>query len=157
MRRPWNLIDVPVYSLATYYNGKLNMNICTYVSCVSRKPKMYAISIEKHSKTSEYLKKSNYAVLQLMHTSQQNLVQLLGKKSGFHIDKEESLQNRNSLTLWNNYKVLNNVCALLELDKSLSNPSGDHELFMFNVKRTKTLNDKNILMFQDLISNKIIL
>ena len=46
MRRPWNIINLPIYSLQTVdSNGKLNMNICTYVSVVSMKPKIYSIAI----------------------------------------------------------------------------------------------------------------
>ena len=45
MKRPWNIISPPVYSLVTYdEEGKVNMNICTYVSAVSMKPKMYSIA-----------------------------------------------------------------------------------------------------------------
>ena len=40
MKRPWNIIDLPVYSLLSNdVNGNINMNICTYVSAVSMKPK----------------------------------------------------------------------------------------------------------------------
>ena len=32
MKRPWNIISPPVYSLVTYDDeGKVNMNICTYI------------------------------------------------------------------------------------------------------------------------------
>lgn len=47
MKRPWNLANVPVYSLATYAGQKVNMNICTYVSAVNMKPKRY---ITKHGR-----------------------------------------------------------------------------------------------------------
>ena len=52
MKRPWNIISPPVYSLVTYdEHGKVNMNICTYVSAVSMKPKMYSIAIDYTTKT----------------------------------------------------------------------------------------------------------
>ena len=45
MTRPWNLLNLPVYSLATYQGEKVNMNICTYVSAVSMKPKQYMVAV----------------------------------------------------------------------------------------------------------------
>ena len=46
MRRPWNIINLPIYSLQTVdKDGKLNMNICTYVSVVSMKPKIYSVAV----------------------------------------------------------------------------------------------------------------
>ena len=52
MKRPWNIISPPVYSLVTYdEEGKVNMNICTYVSAVSMKPKIYSIAIDYTTKT----------------------------------------------------------------------------------------------------------
>ena len=41
MKRPWNIIDSPIYSLQSVdEEGKINMNICTYVTAVSMKPKI---------------------------------------------------------------------------------------------------------------------
>ena len=52
MKRPWNIIDLPVYSLLSNdMNGNINMNICTYVSAVSMKPKIYSIAIDFKTKT----------------------------------------------------------------------------------------------------------
>ncbi len=32
VKRPWNIVNMPVYSLATYVDDQLNMNVCTYVT-----------------------------------------------------------------------------------------------------------------------------
>ena len=70
MKRPWNIISPPVYSLVTYdEHGKVNMNICTYVSAVSMKPKMYSIAIDYTTKTYKNLEKSSRVVLQLLSAS----------------------------------------------------------------------------------------
>ena len=54
MKRPWNIINPPIYSLVTYdETDNLNMNICSYVSAVSLKPKLYSIAmtiLQKHMK-----------------------------------------------------------------------------------------------------------
>ncbi len=42
-KRPWNLIDVPVYSLVTRNGDETNMNLCTYVTAIA-KPKRRASS-----------------------------------------------------------------------------------------------------------------
>ena len=52
MKRPWNIINPAVYSLITYdEHDTLNMNICSYVSAVSLKPKLYLIAIDYSTKT----------------------------------------------------------------------------------------------------------
>ena len=80
MKRPWNIIDAAVYSLATYHNDILNMNICTYVTAISMQPKLYAIAVYNHTKTLDNLLQPSSAVLQLLHKEQYKLVKMLGKK-----------------------------------------------------------------------------
>ena len=43
MRRPWNRVDLPVYSVSSRLNDQHNMHICTYVSAVSMEPKRYMV------------------------------------------------------------------------------------------------------------------
>ena len=92
MRRPWNIINQPVYSLLTKDSlGNINMNICTYVSAVSMNPKIYMIAIYYNTKTYENLINSDSAVLQLLSKDNISLVRGLGKKSGMKIDKDKYL------------------------------------------------------------------
>lgn len=51
MQKPWNLINLPVYSLATSTNDKANFNICTYVSAISMTQKLYAVAIYLNTQT----------------------------------------------------------------------------------------------------------
>lgn len=157
LRRPWNIIDHPVYSLATYKADKVNMNICTYVMAVSRKPKLYAVSIEHESQTLDNLANGQIAVLQLLTHEQSNLIRPFGLKSGKKYDKEKWLENKGLLTEWQGQKVLKDSAALLLLKKVNQVSAGDHELFIFSVLKSKTIKDSGILMFQDLIEQKIIL
>ena len=46
----------------------------------------------------------------------------------------------------------------IELEKkSVVNNHGDHAIFLFDVTGFKTLSEKNVLSFQDLVDNRIIL
>ena len=158
MKRPWNIIDSTVYSLATYQNERVNMNICTYVSVISLKPKIYAIAIDQQTQTYLNLKNGCDIVLQVLNTSNIKLVRSLGKKSGKAFDKNKYLNSSEYLTSWNNFKVINNANAYLELTlKDIYKDFGDHDLFLFDIKKFKTNSEDNILTFQDLIKNKIIL
>jgi len=158
MRRPWNIVNQPVYSLATYKDGKLNMNVATYVTSISMKPKQYAIAVSTNSKTLENLKETEVAVLQLLSKDNIDLIKTIGKKSGLTYNKEAYLSTKKLLTNWLDYTVLKDTCAVIELKKiAKKNTKGDHELFIFECGKAKTYAEDNILMFQDLVSAKIIL
>ena len=157
MRRPWNIIDTPVYSLATYDKDVINMNICTYVTAVSRQPKIYSIAIEHCSKTHNNLEGTGNIVLQLLTKSQIGLVSVFGKKSGKTFNKEHYLKNNSELEEWQGTQVLGGCAAYLLLKKMHRYRVGDHHLYTFEVKKYRTKSEGNILMFQDLIRENIIL
>ncbi|WP_420577432.1 flavin reductase [Ekhidna sp.] len=116
------------------------------------------IAIDYYSKTYENLHKGCECVLQILHQDHQNLVNLLGKKSGKQIKKTDRLVSKDLLTKWNNLRVLDGACGYLKLEmKGRKNVKGDHELFWFEVMKSKTNSENNILMFQDLIEAGIIL
>jgi flavin reductase (DIM6/NTAB) family NADH-FMN oxidoreductase RutF len=154
LKKPWNIPNLPVYSLATY-SEKLNMNICTYVSAVSMKPKIYAIGVYENTKTLESIEKTNFAVLQLLSASQYKLVNYLGKKSGLMADKEKCLKSRNLITNWENYEVLKDVSALVLLQKTDKIQTGDHTLFVFNTLKYRSYHS-DILTTSILSEQKII-
>ena len=87
MKRPWNITDHPVYSLATYRDGKVNMNITTYAMAVSMKPKRYVVALYHNTRSLENFRSSGKAVLQILTTDHIKLVRYLGKRSGFSVDK----------------------------------------------------------------------
>jgi len=138
MKRPWNIIDSPVYSLASYYEGKVNMNICTYVSAVSMEPKIYAIAIYNDTKTLENMFQTERAILQFLHPEQYKLVRNLGQRSGLNFDKHQYLQKNNLLESWNGYDVLKNTSARILLEKIDFKQTGDHVLFTFNAEKYKS-------------------
>ncbi len=157
MRRPWNIINCPVYSLATYQEGVVNMNICTYVTAVSRKPKLYTIAIYKGTKTLENLQQSTLSVLQFLNKQHTSLIRPLGKKSGYKYNKATYLKKKNLLVSWQRKEVLPNCNAYLLLEKLSVTTTGDHELFFFKVVKYNTQSEQDMLMFQDLIDQRIIL
>ncbi|MEP0986610.1 flavin reductase [Ekhidna sp.] len=158
VKRPWNIVNVPVYSLATYDRGQVNMNICTYVTAVSMKPKLFMVAIDYSTKTYENLKNGSQSVLQVLHQDHKQLINSLGKKSGKSFNKLEFLQKKNLIDDWNENNVLKGACGYLELKKmGHKNIDGDHELFWFKVTKSSTKSEKEILMFQDLIEEGIIL
>jgi flavin reductase (DIM6/NTAB) family NADH-FMN oxidoreductase RutF len=149
MKRPWNLANIPIYSLATYDDDRVNMNICTYVSAVSLKPKRYMVAVYHNTQSLDNILKSKIAVLQLLSKEHISLVNVLGKKSGKQYDKENYLARKKQLEIWNEQKVLANCAGLMEVEKLWSKEAGDHTMFLFDVKRFQT-NHENILMLDDL-------
>lgn len=158
MRRPWNLVNVPVYSLATYRGDKVNMNVATYVMPVSMDPKLYLMGLYYGTRSLENMQQSDRAVLQIMGQGHKKLIRPLGKRSGMSYDKHTYLDKYKWLTEWNGYTVLKDCAALLELEKlGHQDIGGDHELFWFSVKKFRSFYDEGILYFQDLTNDKIIL
>ena len=157
MRRPWNITNPAVFAISTFDGDHLNVNICTYIMAVSRNPKMYAISIEKGSKTLENLQAGSKCIIQLLRQSQSHLVRPLGKKSGHGYDKQRYLETQGELTLWQDYLVLKNCCAYIYLETNEQSDVGDHILFTGKAIKYKTLDEKNILTLQHLIDQRIIL
>lgn len=149
---------MPVYSLATYDEGKVNMNICTYVTAISMKPKQFAIAVYYNTRSLENLNKEKKAVLQILNKKNIQLIKPLGRTSGFKRDKDRYLDDKKAITSWNNYKVLKEANAYIELEvMDRQNTQGDHELFWFQARRFKTVHEDGVLMFQDLVEAGIIL
>ena len=158
LKRPWNIVDVPVYSLATYDGENLNMNICTYVTAISMKPKIFMIAVYYNTLTIDRLSEGHNAVLQILNKDHISLIKALGKKSGRSFDKKRYLEKKDLLDSWNGKTVLKNACGYLELAQmDRKDVGGDHELFWFEVKKSKTVSEEGVLMFQDLVRERVIL
>ena len=153
-KRPWNRINIPVYSLSTRDEAKGNMNICTYVTAVSLESKTYAISVYKETKTLENIQKNKRAILQFLGKQHVTLVNRLGKQSGFKRDKLKRLQPQLSYT--NGLPYLNDALAILELEIIQLIDVGDHILAIAKVVNYKNNTDGEQLMLQDLRDAKIV-
>jgi flavin reductase (DIM6/NTAB) family NADH-FMN oxidoreductase RutF len=139
MQKPWNRINVPVYSLASYDGDQWNMNICTYVTPVSMKPKIYAVGVYRDTKTLEVVEKTDTCVLQLLSPKQLDLVNLLGKKSGHSTNKMKVLAKRDEVEQWHGYTVLKDTAARLLVRKQDAKQTGDHLVVFFAVEKHQSL------------------
>ncbi|MBK7440819.1 MAG: flavin reductase [Bacteroidetes bacterium] len=128
MRRPWNIVDQPVYSLATYADGHFNMNICTYVTAVSMSPKMYAVAVYHNTKTLFNLQNTDTAVLQLLSTEQIKLVNILGKNRGIITIRKITCTRKINYNLAR-LSCFRKCCGFIITKQKTVIPSGDHELF----------------------------
>ena len=155
MQRPWNIPNLPVYSLATYNNDGVNMNICTYVSAVSMDPKLYMVAVYENTLTLENITAGQMAVLQLLHKSQYALIRKLGQTSGKTYNKQEYLQKKSLLQTWQGYNVLKGTSALILLQKQWNRPAGDHHIFVFSVAKS-TARNNDCLTLQTLRDRKLI-
>ncbi len=156
MKKPWNLPDLPVYSLATTGVVGFNMNICTYVSAVSMKPKRFMVAVYHGTRSLENMLAEQQAVLQLMDASQTGLVRTLGKKSALHFDKQSWLRKKDVLTEWQGFTVLKDAAAWMLLQKLWYKDAGDHVLFLFDVLKYQVNTPDNLMTINTLRENKII-
>lgn len=156
MKRPWNIPDLPVYSIASVGNRGLNMNICTYVSGVSMKPKRFMVAIYHDTQTLENVIRGKRFILQLLHKKQYALVNTLGKKSGFTYDKASYLRKKNELTEWQGFEVLKHAAACMELKVISRQNAGDHDMFLCDILRFTVSEENEILTLRELTRRKII-
>ena len=153
MKKPWNLANIPVYSLATYdQQHKVNMNLCTYVSAVSMHPKLFAIGVYQNTRTLMNLRTSETAILQWLNPSHLSVAKHLGFESGKDFDKEIYLSKKNFLVEWEGNSILKNLSAIAHLKRISSMVTGDHELFIFEVLKAKTF--QNDLLYLNHLREK---
>ena len=133
MKRPWNRVDLPIYSISSRSQNESNMHICTYVSAVSMEPKRMMIAIYKGTKTLELVQKNPHFVLQLLSNNQSNLIKLLGQSSGLKIDKISRLMKRGLLSQWKEFNVLKDALAYMELKTINTLDAGDHIIHLCDV------------------------
>jgi flavin reductase (DIM6/NTAB) family NADH-FMN oxidoreductase RutF len=102
-------------------------------------PKRYFVAVYKNTKTLELVQKENNFVLQSLHTTQFNLVKLLGKQTGFKIDKIASLTKKNFIADWQNFKILKDSLSVVHLKIIQTIDCGDHVGFLCDVVKHQNL------------------
>lgn len=150
IKRPWNRINNSIFSVSTV-GTKKNMNICTYVTPISMKPKLFAVAIYYNTLTYDQAKKR--LLLQLLGNDQFNLINKLGKQSGKNKDKLKGIP----LGTYKEFAYIKNCCALFELEVISKIPTGDHELLICKLVSAKNISNKKPLQLEDIIKKKIIL
>ena len=155
-RRPWNRVNLPVYSISSKGANNTNMHIITYASQISMKPKRFICGIYEGTQTLENVLQHGEFILQLLSATQYRLVDLLGKKSGKQIDKIGRLKKRDELTEWNGYPILKNCLAVMQLKVISQFEGGDHQGFLCDVTAYKNLNNGEVLTLDTLRAHKLI-
>ena len=164
-RRPWNRVSQQIYSLSTLdANGKINMNIVSYATAATLKPKSYVIAVYRGTKTHANIfdKSANeYFLLQGLSRPQSKYVRPLGQKSGLRYDKEKYLSKQN-INFYNlngsAYGYLPDCGFVIACKVTSKIVYGDHDLITAVV--VKTVEDNNaaqLLTTLDLIDQGIIL
>ncbi len=155
-KRPWNRVNLPVYSISSKAGDNNNMHIITYASQISMQPKRFVCGIYRGTQTLENVTLQGEFILQLLSATQYRLVDLLGKKSGKQIDKISRLQKRGELTEWKGYLVLKKCLAVMQLKVVSNFNGGDHEGFLCDVIDYKNLNEGDTLTLDILRTHKLI-
>ena len=77
-------VSMPVYALAsTAKDNCPSMNIVTFTTPVSVKPRLFMVSLYHNTMTKDSFLHSKYGILQLLNKDQKYLVPILGKSSGY--------------------------------------------------------------------------
>ena len=155
-KKPWNRVNLPVYSISSKTAANNNMHIITYATQISMQPKRFICGIYHGTQTLINVEASGEFILQLLAENQYRLVDLLGKKSGKSIDKISRLQKRNELAEWNGFYILKNCLAVMQLKVVSSFEGGDHKAFLCDVTAFKNLNEGETLSLDTLREHKMI-
>jgi len=164
-KKPWNRVNLPVYSISSKTIDGLNQNmhIITYAQAVSMQPKMFVCGIYHHTKTLENVEQNPHFVLQILAEHQYNLVDLLGKKSGHTINKINRLTKRNLLMDWKGFPVLKECIAVMEMNavKLITNEADkglqpDHSLYLCKVISYQNFNEGNPLTLDILREKQLV-
>jgi len=156
MKKPWNRVNLPVYSVSSRHGSQENMHICTYVSAVSMEPKRYMVALFKGTKTLELAAAEKRFVLQLLAEGDHGLIAHLGRKSGHQIDKLARLRKRGLVEEWKGFAVLSNAAAWIELAIIGEMDGGDHVMMLCDVIAAKNVRDTGILTLDDLRARGLI-
>ena len=155
-KRPWNRINLPVYSCSSKSEKNHNMHMITYVTAISMKPKRFICGIYYNTQTLLNIEASGEFVLQLLSDQQYKLVDLLGRKSGKTTDKISVLNKNKELTAWKCFYILKDCLAVMHLKIFKGFDAGDHKCFLCELVSYKNLNDGNALSLDDLRKRKLI-
>ena len=155
-KKPWNRINLPVYSISSKTHENENMNIITYATAISMQPKRFVCGIYHGTQTLDNVSATGEFVLQLLADHQVNLVNLLGKQSGKKIPKLNRLAKGKLLTHWEEYSVLHSCLAVMKMKVAGTMEGGDHKIFLCDVTDYQNLQTGNPLTLDHLREKKLI-
>ncbi len=155
-KKPWNRINLCVYSISSKTSDHENMNIITYATAISMHPKRFICGIYHNTQTLENVETTGEFVLQLLADHQVNLVNLLGKQSGKRIQKTDRLKKRKLIDNWKGYSILKDGLALMKMKVIQTMEAGDHKAFLCEVTDYKNINEGLPLTLDHLRAKKLI-
>ncbi|KAI7839064.1 hypothetical protein COHA_007206 [Chlorella ohadii] len=93
---PYYQLSLPVYSLATVGpdGGSPTLNLVTYASPISLKPRRYALGLYLNTLSWQNMLATRTGVLQILGEQHAELFELLGRTSGRDVDKLAELARR---------------------------------------------------------------
>lgn len=161
MKKPWNRVDLPVYSLSSQSAALFNMHIITYFTAVSMHPKLFMAGIYEGTRTLELVEKNPHFIIQLLAADQYNLVRLLGQQSGHEVNKIQRLEKRGLLAQHKGFPVLREALAWMEMKAtpvivSPGSPAPDHRLYLCELISYKNNREGEPLTLDVLRDKKIV-
>ena len=153
-KKPWNRLDLPVYSIASCDGSSHNMNIGTYASQVSMHPKRYMVAIYKGTKTLANVEQQRHMVLQILSTEHLSLVTRFGKQSGLKKNKLRGLDKR--LMTYDRHLILTDALAAISLSVRSMTDAGDHIMMLCDVLSYTNISAGEPLMLNHLRERKLI-
>jgi flavin reductase (DIM6/NTAB) family NADH-FMN oxidoreductase RutF len=153
-KKPWNRVNIPVYSVSSADGVLHNMNICTYATPVSMQPKRYVVALYRGTKTLDNVQRTRHFVLQILGTQHTSLVRGFSRFSGSHKDKLKSIGRL--LTDYNGFKILTDAIAVIEMRVMSLTDGGDHMVALCEVVSYKNLSSAEVLTLDHLREKKII-
>jgi flavin reductase (DIM6/NTAB) family NADH-FMN oxidoreductase RutF len=137
------LKNYEVHAIGSSFNGKLNMNIASWVMQTSMDGKTIVVALYKPDFTLELVKKSNRLCISFLAENQSNLISKLGRKSGRETDKLSKLDFGISP---GGCPYLNQAIGYLDCEVIHWADGGDHELAICKVLKSQNLNiEKQVL------------
>jgi flavin reductase (DIM6/NTAB) family NADH-FMN oxidoreductase RutF len=148
-----NIIKIPAkLTLAVMQdkNEKVNLITLEWFMRTSIEPAMFAISIGHSRYSFECLQ--SFRKFNLVYPSKQmkNTVKICGSKSGRDIDKLQVINEEYFLGRASKLPIFTNAVANFECEVVSQVRSGDHTIFVGEVKYSWINEDKELLLFSDL-------
>lgn len=153
-KKPWNRTSPPIYSIASRYEDRFNMNICTYVTPISMKPSRLVVGVYKNTFTLELVSLQNEMVLQLLSEDNYRLIKLLGQTSGYNRNKITAIKS--PLINYKGFTCLDSALALIHLNVIKKTDAGDHWLMFCDVSSFINLNEGLPLTMDILRAKKLV-
>lgn len=146
-------INMPVYSVCSYNGPNFNMNLCIYVTPISKGPKRYAVALAKGSQTLDNVAHTQHFILQVLSTEHTTLVNSIDQSTG--LQKSELKAMRQRLSDHKGFKILKDAIAVMEMSVLSLSDVGDHMLAVCEVVSSKKISTGEVLTLDHLTKDTL--